>query len=91
MFEYDATVFTAMRAGARGYVLEDAGKDEMLLAIRAVGCGEAIFSPRIASRVIAFFTTARPAAPQEAFPTLRTRERELLHLMTGGASNAQIA
>ncbi len=91
MFEDDATVFTAMRAGARGYVLKDAGKDDVLRAVRAVGCGEAIFSPGIAARLIDFFTTARAAAPREAFPTLTARERELLHLMAGGASNAQIA
>ena len=91
MFEDDATVFTAMRAGARGYVLKDAGKDDVLRAIRAVGRGEAIFSPGIASRLIDFFSTARPAAPREAFPTLTARERELLQLMAQGASNAQMA
>lgn len=91
MFEDDATVFTAMRAGARGYVLKDAEKDDVLRAIRAVGCGEAIFSAGIASRLIDFFTTARPVASREAFPSLTMRERELLHLMAGGSSNARIA
>ncbi len=91
MFEDDATVFTAMRAGARGYILKDAGKDDVLRATRAVGHGEAIFSSGIASRLIDFFTTSRPAAPREAFPTLTAREREMLHLMTRGASNAEIA
>src|SRR5687768_16984419 len=51
MFEDDASVFTAMRAGARGYVLKDAEKDDMLRAIRAIGRGEAIFSPGIAARL----------------------------------------
>lgn len=91
MFEDDATVFTALRAGARGYVLKDAGKEDVLRAIRAVGRGEAIFSPGIASRLIDFFSAARPAVPRETFPTLTARERELLHLMAGGASNGQIA
>ena len=91
MFEDDATVFTAMRAGARGYVLKDAQKDDVLRAIRAVGRDEAIFSPGIAVRLMDFFTTARPAASRESFPMLTAREREMVHLMARGASNAEIA
>ena len=91
MFEDDASVFAAMRAGARGYVLKDASKDDMLRAIRAVGRGEAIFSPAIATRVIDAFTRTPPAAPRAAFPMLTERERELLHLLARGASNAEIA
>jgi DNA-binding NarL/FixJ family response regulator len=91
MFEDDASVFTAMRAGARGYVLKDAGKEEMLRAIRAAGRGEAIFSPGIAARLVDFFTTSVASMPKEAFPALTAREREILHLMTQGESNAGIA
>lgn len=91
MFDDDGTVFTAMRAGARGYVLKDAGKEDVLAALRAVGRGEAIFGPGIAARVLDVFTGSRPAVPQEAFPTLTARERELLHLIAQGVSNAQIA
>jgi DNA-binding NarL/FixJ family response regulator len=91
MFEDDASVFTAMRAGARGYVLKDAEKDDLLRAIRAVGRGEAIFSPGVASRIVEFFAASRAAAPKEAFPSLSERERELLHLLAQGQSNAQIA
>lgn len=91
MFEDDASVFTAMRAGARGYVLKDAAKDDVLGAIRAVGRGGAVFSPGIAARLTDFFATTHPAVLREAFPTLTDREREMLHLMSQGSSNAEIA
>src|SRR5712692_367064 len=70
MFEDSNSVFTAMRAGARGYVLKDAEKAEMLRAIRAVGNGEAIFSPGIATRLIDYFNAPRPPLPENAFPEL---------------------
>ena len=91
MFEDDASVFTAMRAGARGYILKDADKDEMLRAIRAVGSGEAIFSPAIATRMIEFFAAPRPAAASDAFPDLTEREHEILDLMAQGMNNVEIA
>ncbi|MBD0381085.1 response regulator transcription factor [Paenibacillus sedimenti] len=91
MFQDDSSVFTAMRAGAKGYVLKDAEKDELLRAIRAVGSGEAIFSSGIASRMIEYFSMARPAAQEELFPELSQREREVLYLMEGGSTNVQIA
>ncbi|WP_223590313.1 response regulator transcription factor [Neobacillus bataviensis] len=91
MFQDDHSVFAAMRAGAKGYVLKDAEKDELLNAIRAVGNGGAIFSPGIASRMIEYFSMARPAAPREAFPDLTEREREVLYLMADGTANSKIA
>ena len=91
MFEDDATVFTAIRAGARGYVLKDDDKDDVLGAIRTVGRGGAVFGPGVAARLTDFLTTARPAVPRESFPALTDREREMLHLMAKGASNAEIA
>jgi DNA-binding NarL/FixJ family response regulator len=93
MFEDDASVFTAMRAGARGYILKDAQKDDLLRAIRAVGRGEAIFSPAIATRLIDFFTAPHIATveTQPAFPDLTERERELLDLIAQGKSNNEIA
>lgn len=91
MFQDDASVFTAMRAGARGYVLKDAEKDDILRAIRAVGRGEAIFSPAIAGRVIDFFASSNQSAPKELFPSLTEREREILLLLARSHSNAEIA
>ena len=94
MIEDDVSVFAAMRAGARGYLLKGADKDEMLLAIRAVGRGEAIFGPGIARRLMQYF--ARPAATptqssQVVFPELTDREREILNLIAAGWNNEEIA
>lgn len=91
MHEDDYSIFTAMRAGARGYIVKGAGPDEMLRAIRAVGSGEAIFSAAIAVRLIDFFTVPRPAVPPQTLPELSDREREILDLVAQGASNAEIA
>lgn len=91
MFDDDQSVFSAMRAGARGYVLKGLKHDEMLRAVRAVASGEAIFSPGIASRMIDFFSRMRPAQPQAPFPELTEREREVLQLLARQYSNARIA
>jgi len=91
MFEDDGTVFAAMRAGARGYILKDAEKENILRAIQAVGNGEAIFSPTIATRLIDFFATQASTLPKEVFPSLTEREREILQLIARGQSNADIA
>ena len=91
MFEDDATVFSAMRAGARGYVLKGANYAEMLRAIKAVGDGEAVFGPQIASRLADYFASIRPAEPPQVFPELSEREREILDLIAGGLKNPEIA
>jgi len=91
LFEDDASIFSALRAGARGYILKDAKEEEMLRAIRAVGSGEAIFSPAIATRLMDFFAAPRPAAPKEIFPTLTEREREILQMIARGRTNNDIA
>jgi DNA-binding NarL/FixJ family response regulator len=91
LFEDDASIFTALRAGARGYILKDAQEEEMLRAIRAVGSGEAIFSPAIATRLMDFFAAPRPAVPKEIFPTLTEREREILQMIARGRTNNDIA
>src|SRR5207247_3619881 len=75
MYEDDDSVFAAMRAGARGYLLKGADKEEMLLAIRAVARGEAIFGPAIARRLMQYFSAPPPAVAAALFPDLSDRER----------------
>ena len=89
LFEDEDSVFLALRAGARGYVLKDADEEELTGAIRAVGRGEAIFSRAIAGRVLAFF--AQPREAPKVFPGLTDREREILVLIAQGHPNPSIA
>ena len=89
LFEDDDSVFMALRAGARGYILKDADEEEMIRAVRAVAAGQAIFSPAIAQRVLAFFAAA--PSDRAAFPELTAREREILGLLAQGCSNQVIA
>jgi len=91
MFADDASVFAALRAGARGYVLKDSGRDDLLRAIRSVANGEAIFSPAVAARVLDFFAQRHPSVAPEDFPMLTARERDVLHLIAQSRSNAEIA
>ena len=91
MYEDDESVFAALRAGARGYVLKGASQAETLRAIRAVGNGEAIFGPGVASRVMRYFSTPQPAAAASVFPELTERETEILRLIARGRTNEDIA
>jgi DNA-binding NarL/FixJ family response regulator len=90
MFEDDESVFSAMRAGARGYILKGADQDDVLFAIRAVCRGEALFGPSIAARMMDFFTIPE-SEPTQAFPELTERENEILALIAHGISNHEIA
>jgi DNA-binding NarL/FixJ family response regulator len=87
LYEDDDSVFAALRAGARGYVLKDSDEEDMVRAIRAIAAGESLFSPTVASRLLASFAQVRPVTPSP-FPTLTDRERDILHLMAKGRSNA---
>jgi DNA-binding NarL/FixJ family response regulator len=91
MFEDDDSVFAAMRAGAKGYLLKDSGGEGVVHAIRAVTSGEAVFGPGVAERIIGFFSVPRPASPKRAFPELTGREEEILSLVAQGKSNQEIA
>jgi len=91
MFEDDDSVFSAMRAGARGYVLKGAPPTEILKVLRAVADGEAHFGPEIARRLMSFFSGPKPASPEATFPELSAREFEILDLIAQGHSNTKIA
>ena len=90
MSEEDGTVFAAVRAGARGYLVKGAEQDEIVRAISAVAAGGVVFGASLARRIADFFAAA-PPAQATAFPQLTAREREILDLVAAGRTNAQIA
>jgi len=89
MFDDDDSVFAAMRAGARGYVVKGAEQEEIGRAIHAVASGEAIFGPGVAQRVLQYFAAPQPVAVP--FPELTGREREILDLLARALPNSAIA
>ncbi len=91
MFRDDDSVFAAMQAGARGYLLKNAVQDDILRAVRSVAAGEAVFGAEVAARVMAFFQSARPMRMPAPFPELTDREREVLELIARGLANDAIA
>jgi DNA-binding NarL/FixJ family response regulator len=91
MADDDESVFAALRAGARGFLVKGALKADVLRAIRAVYNGDAIFSPGVAQRLIHYFSTARSQLPMDSFPELTDRERQILTMMVQGHSAQGIA
>jgi DNA-binding NarL/FixJ family response regulator len=90
MLEDDTSVFAAMRAGARGYILKGADPEQIQRAVTAVAAGEVIFGAALATRMAAFFRGG-PRGPAPAFPTLSGREHDILNLIAAGQSNTAIA
>jgi DNA-binding NarL/FixJ family response regulator len=91
MLEGDESVFAAVRAGARGYLLKGADRSEIGRALDAVAHGDVVFSAAIASRVLGYFAAGRPTQALAPFPELTEREREVLDLVARGMTNAEIA
>jgi DNA-binding NarL/FixJ family response regulator len=91
-FDLDEYVYEALRAGASGFLLKDAGADELLHAVRVVAAGEALLSPSITRRLIADYARRPPASEQPAaLAELTPRELEVLRLLARGLSNGEIA
>jgi DNA-binding NarL/FixJ family response regulator len=89
MFDDDDSIFSALRAGARGYLLKGADRERIRCAIRAVASGEIIFGAELAERLLSYFTAT--TAPPPVFPQLTEREREVLELVAEGRANPVIA
>ncbi|NUT38507.1 MAG: response regulator transcription factor [Thermoactinospora sp.] len=91
LIEHPDTVFEAVKAGARGFLLHSSGQDELLGAVRATARGEAFFAPQVASRFLQRFESGLRQPATAVADTLTEREREVLGLVAEGMDNAEIA
>jgi DNA-binding NarL/FixJ family response regulator len=91
MLDEDESVFSAMRAGARGYVVKGADTDDVLRALESVARGDVVFGPAVANRVLSYLTKPLSARDPVLFPELSDREREVLELVARGLANGEIA
>jgi DNA-binding NarL/FixJ family response regulator len=91
IFKDDTSVFPAIRAGARGYLLKDTNQTELVQAIQTVAHGGVIFSPGIANRVLHYLSEPPANLPPQVFDELTNREREILELLARGSTNTEIA
>ena len=90
-FDLDEYVLGALRAGARGFLLKDAGPDLLVQAIHAAANGDALIAPKITRRLLATFASQKPAALVQPIDPLSEREEEVLALIARGRTNAEIA
>jgi len=91
LHEDDESLFAALRAGARGYLLKGADRAELVRGILSVAAGEAVYGAAVANRIIAFFTGAQQEYASQVFPELTERERDVLSLLASGKRNSEIA
>jgi len=90
----DESIVAALRAGARGYLTKDAGREQIASALRSVAAGQSTFSAEVAARVVGAVRSAAPTPAEELrsrFPALTAREAEVLALVADGRSNPEIA
>lgn len=90
-FDLDEYVLGALRAGARGFLLKDAGPELLVQAIHAAANGDALIAPNVTRRLLATFAHQAPAAPVQPIDPLTEREEEVLALVARGRTNAEIA
>ena len=91
-FDTDEYIFDAIEAGAKGYLLKDASRDEMFQAVRAVHRGESLIEPGVAARILDRLAEMSRRGPQsDETDVLSTREVEVLRLMAKGSANKEIA
>jgi DNA-binding NarL/FixJ family response regulator len=92
-FDMDEYVFDALQAGASGFLLKDVLPELLVSGIRSVHAGESLLAPSVTRRMISTFLQHAPAASRKSdgYDMLTAREREILHLLAQGLTNAEIA